>query len=461
MSPTITTPTLQAHLERGEFKAIRSALEPLHPAAIVNLVEAFETKDIVKILTSLPIRHQAEVFGYFPGDKQVEIAQAVRRGHLIAIITNMSHDERADLFAHLSPEQQEALLPGLAQAERDDICKLSSYPEGQAGASMTSDYATLPPHLTKEDAIAHLSKMAPETETIYQAFVIDDRRRLIGVVSLRDLILAKPQSRVEDLMKREPVRIHAHAPREEAVHLIAEFDLMVLPVVDEQEQLIGIITYDDAMDVAEAEGTEDFHTLAGVRSIRGHQTGHSLLAHKVKDAGIFMLYRMRIFWLVLLVFANIFSGAGIAHFEDTIATYVALVFFLPLLIDSGGNAGAQAATLMVRGLATGDVALRDWGHMIGKEVLVAGLLGITMALAVSVIGMFRGGPDIALVVSLSMIVIVLIGSLIGLTLPFILSRMKLDPAAASAPLVTSIADAAGVLIYFFIASTYLQPPPVG
>ncbi|MGY6531831.1 magnesium transporter, partial [Glycocaulis sp.] len=175
-------------------------------------------------------------------------------------------------------------------------------------------------------------------------------------------------------------------------------------------------------------------------------------------ASTFVLYRMRIVWLVLLVFGNIFSGAGIAYFEDTIMAYVALVFFLPLLIDSGGNAGSQAATLMVRGLAVGDVKLSDWGRMIGRESFVALLLGITMAIAVSAIGIVRGGPEVALVVSLSMVVIVLVGSVIGMSLPFILSRMKLDPAAASAPLITSIADAAGVLIYFSIATALLDLP---
>ena len=161
------------------------------------------------------------------------------------------------------------------------------------------------------------------------------------------------------------------------------------------------------------------------------------------------------FWLVLLVFGNIFSGAGIAHFEDTIASHLALLFFLPLLIASAGNAGSQSATLMVRALATGDVRAQDWSRMLGREILVAGLLGVTMAVAISAIGVWRGGPDIALVVAITMLVVVLIGSLIGMSLPFALSKFRLDPATASGPLVTSIADVAGVLVYFGIASVVL------
>jgi len=175
----------------------------------------------------------------------------------------------------------------------------------------------------------------------------------------------------------------------------------------------------------------------------------------VGRATILMLYRARVFWLVLLVFGNIFSGAGIAHFEDVIAAHMPLLFFLPLLIASGGNAGSQASTLTVRAMATGDVQMGHWGKMLGREVLVAGLLGLTMAMAIYGIGVWRGGTDIALIVSLAMIAIVLVGSLIGLTLPFVLTRVRLDPATASGPLVTSIADVAGVLTYFGIARMLL------
>ncbi|MFN4271572.1 MAG: magnesium transporter [Aliihoeflea sp.] len=207
---------------------------------------------------------------------------------------------------------------------------------------------------------------------------------------------------------------------------IARYDMLALPVVDADGRIrVGTV---------------------------------SNLATNLSDATVFMLYRARIVWLVLLVFGNIFSGAGIAYFEDTIEAYLALVFFLPLIIDSGGNAGSQSATLMVRALATGDVKLTDWGSMIGREVMVALGLGLTMALAVSVIGVFRGGPEIAMVVSSSMVLIDIVGSVIGMSLPFILSRFNLDPATASAPLVTSIADASGVLIYFFIATTFLPMP---
>ncbi|MGH8588961.1 MAG: magnesium transporter, partial [Gammaproteobacteria bacterium] len=216
-------------------------------------------------------------------------------------------------------------------------------------------------------------------------------------------------------------------------------------IVNGGDKLVGIVTYDDALDVVEAEATEDFHKGATVGKLDG----------SVREAALNLLYRKRVFWLVLLVFGNLFSGAGIAYFEDTITAYVGLVFFLPLLVGSAGNAGSQASTLMVRALATGDVMLKDWGRMLGRELVVAAALGLTMAIAVYGVGVMRGGAELALVVALAMLFAVMTGGLIGVSLPFMLSRFKLDPATASAPLVTTIADVTGVVIYFSIASIYL------
>ncbi|MDD2940248.1 MAG: magnesium transporter, partial [Acinetobacter harbinensis] len=224
------------------------------------------------------------------------------------------------------------------------------------------------------------------------------------------------------------------------------YDLLALPIVDAQGVMVGIVTYDDAMDVASEEATEDFLRVGAVNA-------SSKLS--LKNASIFVLYQKRVFWLVILVFGSLLSGIGIAHFEDIIAANIVLVFFLPLLVGSGGNAGSQSATLMVRALATGDVQFKDWFYLLGRESLVALCLGVTMAIAVSVLGYFRGDAMVALVLALSMLGIVLLGCLIGMSLPFILNRFKLDPASASAPLVTSICDATGVIVYLFIASQLL------
>jgi magnesium transporter len=438
---------LGAAIRAGDAVALRAAVDGEHPADIAGALEEFAAHHVWAVLDLLPLKEQADVFGYFGRDFQVDMAHQAPRARLARIVSEMNSDERADLFKELSDEQQDALLPALAQAEREDIRRLAAYEEDTAGAIMSSDYAVLTASLSAAQAIEKLRHEAPDKETIYRAYVTDPERRLLGAVRLRDLILASPKMLVRDLMEEAPVSVHVDEDQEEVARKISRYDVLALPVVDADGRLVGIVTHDDAMDVIQEEATEDFHKVGSVGD----------LDSSVRDASIGLLYRKRIAWLVLLVFGNLVSGAGIHYYEDTIASVVALVFFLPLLIGSSGNAGSQAATLMVRALATGDVMLKDWGRMLGREVLIAALLGLTMALAVSGIGWYRGGPGVALAVALTMVLVVLVGSLIGMSLPFILSRFKLDPATASAPLVTTLADASGVFIYFGVATAILFP----
>ena len=316
----------------------------------------------------------------------------------------------------------------------------------RADAVMTLEYATVGAMLTAAQAIEALRHDAVGAHTLYQIYVLDEGRQLLGTLSLGELILASPDTAVSQLMIVPVISARVDDSQEEIARLISYYDLVALPIVNARGQMVGIVTYDEAMDVVVEEATEDFHKGALI----GTRIGN------MKTATVSLLYRKRVLWLVLLVFGNLFSGAGIAAFEDVIASHIALVFFLPLLVDSGGNAGAQSATLMVRALATGEVVLRDWLKLLGRECFVAFGLGLTMAIAVASLGLLRGGIEIALIVSTSMMIIVLLGSLIGMSLPFLLSRMKLDPATASGPLITSIADAAGVLVYFGIASQVLE-----
>ena len=429
-----------------------AALDRLHPADAAEALAELAPDAAIARLLSLPLRQQALIFGYLEPGQQVALAEAMPRAALARLVSAMSSDERADLVRRLDAQARAALLPALAQAERDDIARLIAYPEGTAGSVMSSEYASLPPDISVAAAIARLREIAPDSETIYDAYVVDEDRRLIGVVSLRDLILAPETARVGDIMVTDVIAAHALDPREEVARTLSDYDLLALPLLDAEGRLVGILTADDAMDVAEEEATRNILKGSAVTEGPG---GEGLVA-SLRSASVFLIYRMRIFWLVGLVFGNIFSGLGIARFEEVIEANIALVFFLPLLIASGGNAGAQSATLVVRGMATGDVEPSDWLVLVAREVVIAGLLGLTMAVAVSAIGLARGGPGIALVVALAMTAIVLVGALIGLSLPFLLQRLGLDPATASGPLVTSIADVIGVLIYLGIASRLLS-----
>lgn len=435
-------------IENNDAEEIKEYIEDLHPVDISDAMRDMRVEQVADILTLLPVEEQAVIFGYMSAELQVRLSRYLGRKKLARIISEMSGDERTDLYNSLSHEEQKALMPVLSQLEREDIRRLASYPEETVGAIMTSDYAMLNPDLTAREAIDKLRFEAPDKETIYRSYVVDDERRLIGSVQLKDLIVAPPGTLVSEIMEESTPTLNVTDDQEDAARSIARYDMVAMPVIDDEGKIVGIVTHDDAMDVLESEVTEDFHKMAYVGQF----------TTSVKDAAVTVLYKNRVYWLLLLVFVNIFTGAGIAYFEDTISAYIALVFFLPLLIDSAGNAGSQSATLMIRAMATGEVHMRDWGRLVGKEFLVSFAIGVTMAFAVAFLGIFRGGAAIALVVALSMCTVVIIGSVIGMSLPFLLERFRLDPATASAPLVTSVADAAGVVVYFTIANMILGLP---
>ena len=436
---------LRAAMDKQDTVAIEALVIEFQPADLAEFLHDEEVDICLKLLAHLDIEERAEVFGYLPLNTQFEVSEQMTVEGLAQLLNCMDSDERADLFNLMEEDRQTAVLKLMAKEEREDLRRMASYEEETVGAIMTSDYASVPVTDTVVQALDKIRKTAPDAETIYQIYVLDKLHRLVGTVSLRELIVSRPTALVSDLMETDLITMFPDQDQEEASKLISRYDLLALPVIDNQHRLVGIVTYDDAMDVAEAEATEDILKGGSVSGLEG----------SIKDASKFMLYRKRIFWLLLLVFANIFTAAGIAIYEDTIAKYAVLVFFMPLLIGSAGNAGSQASTLMVRALGTGDVVMSDWVKLFGREIIIALALGLTMACAVAFIGYFRGGYDIALIVALSMVAVVMMGSLLGMSLPFILKRTGVDPATASAPLVATIADAAGILVYFGIATAIL------
>lgn len=445
MDSEIFQPLFEALSARDEDQVLEAA-SSFNAADLAEFIEQNMADDSGRqLLAALPLELKAKVFGYLGPETQTRLSEALPTAELAELVTAMPSDERADFFNLLDENKQYTLFHSLANREREDLRRLASYAEGTAGALMTSEYAVISSGMTASGAINLLRNTAPDKETIYHAYVIDGDYKLIGVVSLRNLITAMPGTPVDTLMATGLVSARTDTDQEEVAKLISKYDLLALPIVDEQDRLVGIVTYDDAMDVAEAEATEDIHKGATVGKL---DTG-------LTSASPFSLYRSRVHWLVILVFANIFTGAGIAYFEDTISQHIALLFFMPLLVASGGNAGAQSATLMVRGIATGDVSAADWGKLLSKEALVASALGLTMAVAVMAIGILRAGTEIAAVVAITMIIVVLVGSLIGMLLPFVLHKLNVDPATASMPLITTIADVSGVLIYFSIATALL------
>jgi magnesium transporter len=337
------------------------------------------------------------------------------------------------------------MLNLLTLHDRREALQLLGYPEESVGRLMTPDYVAVRPEWSIRQALKHIRSKGTDSETINVIYVTDGSWVLLDALSLRRFILANPEDPVSQIMDYSFVGISAFKDREEAVRMIQHYDLVALPVLDSGGVLIGIATIDDLMDVAQEEATEDFHKVAAVAPLKT----------SYRESSVWLLYRKRIIWLSVLLFVNLIASGVIAAYEEMLISTITLAFFIPLLIATGGNAGAQSATLMVRAIATGDVKLSQWLWATGREMAVAGLLGLTMGIASSVLGIFRGGLEIGIVVGLAMVLIVLVANFIGVVLPFLLTRIRVDPAVVSNPLITSVADVTGLIIYFSIATWIL------
>lgn len=400
-----------------------------------------------QLLALLDPDRQVRTFAYLDLSDQPAVLAALSPLRRRNIVGELDSDDRAALIDELEPEQAERLIAELPPEERDDMREMLAYDEASVGRLMNTEFVAVRPYWTIAEALDHIRIANENGVQVNRIHVTQLQGKLLDSLPLRDFILGRLDEPVRTLsQQREPITVRPEAERSEAVRLIQHYDLDSLPVIDADGVLLGTVTVDDVMDVAEEESTEDFHRLASVGAVD----------ISIRDAGIWYLFRRRAPWLVLLVFANIFSGAALAHYEDTISSALVLLFFLPLLIGSAGNAGSQSSTLMVRALATGDVSMRDWFSLLLKEFGVALALGLALGLAVAGLAIWRGGVAIGLTVALAMVVSVMAGSLIGMTLPFAFSKLKVDPATASTPLITCIADISGIVIYFGFASLLLD-----
>ena len=431
-------------LDSFDVNLIQDTSKHINPADIATFTKRMNMPQQVKLFQSLP--NSAYVLEYLSLAEQVNIARHLENQNLLKIISEMHSDSRVDLMKALPLSLQKYIYNGLEPDKRAEIKSLEIYAEESAGAIMSSDFVTLPPELTMQQAIDQLRHEASDSETLYLIYITNYLHQLEGVISLRQIIQSAPEQVISEVMNSQVITGLVDEDQEQIAKKLSHYDFIALPIVDAENHLLGIVTYDDAMDILQQEFNEDALKGSAVESSPNIS---------LKSAPIFSLYKKRVFWLVLLVFGSLLSGLGISHFEDIIAAHIVLVFFLPLLVGSGGNAGSQSATLMVRAIATGDAHLKDWFYLLGRESLVALCLGGTMAFAVSILGYIRGDEMVALVLAISMMAIVLLGCLIGMSLPFILNKLGLDPASASAPLVTSICDATGVVVYLFVASQLL------
>lgn len=452
MSHPLFGPEVRLMLQAKDDEEMKTFCETLHPATVAEaLAEECAVEEAWKILGHTNMRRQAEIFEYFPIEWQVKMVEGTGQQHMARLIEQMSHDDRVDLLRRLMPPVADQLIRLVDEADRRDILTLYSFAENTAGALATTEYAWLPATITINEAIDRLRLQAPDKETIYYIYVLDDNRKPLGVISLRDLILARRNALVQDVMEKDVVLVKAGDDRNHVAQTMARYDLLAIPVVDEDGRMVGIVTHDDAMDVVVEEATEDVHRLGAVGPV-----GDNYLETKFVT-----LWQKRAFWLACLFGAELLTIQAMAQYEEQIHTMVVLSLFIPLCISIGGNSGSQAVTLITRALALGEIEVRDWFKVIKHELLMGLALGLTLGVIGFVCGIgvaaFRNDTQavkLGFVVAQAVAAICLWGTLVGATMPLFFKRVGVDPGIASSPSVATFVDVTGIFIYFSVAKLH-------
>ncbi|MBT4757630.1 MAG: magnesium transporter [Opitutae bacterium] len=443
---TVTDLEVEALVEKGQLKALSESLTSWANPEVGDLILRLDKPHQVLVYRALPRERAADVFAYFEPEDQDDVLAALTDADTRALLADLSPDDRTAMLEELPATVTRRLMQLLSPEDLAESRKLLGYPEESVGRLMTPDYLRIRAEWTCEQALAHIRKFGRDSEIFNILYVTDASGKLVDIVRMRRLMMTEPTALIQEMLNYNCVSISAYDDREVAVEMIQRYDVNALPVVDSEGVLLGIVTVDDILDVAEEEATEDIQKGAAVAPL---ETRYSV-------ASPAQLFRKRIGWLLVLIFVNLISASVISSYEEFVLEFITLALFMPLVIASGGNCGAQSATLMVRAIATGDLELSDWLMAVGKELFVGFLLGIAMAVIAGMVSQIYGGDShIAWIVGLSMIAIVFVANSFGALLPFVLSRLNVDPAAASSPLITSVMDVLGLIIYFSIAVVVL------
>lgn len=442
---SLLQPDLRQMVVENDDVGLHEFCDALLPSVAAEVLEDVEPDSAWKVLSHCEAPRQAEIFQYLTLPAQVRLVNLIDRKSLSRIIEQLPADDRVDLLERLEPERVEDVLPLVAQAERNDIRRLLSYPDESAGAIMTTEYASLPANITVEDAFKRLMLQAPRAETIYYVYVVDDNRRLIGCVSFSQLIQSRRSALLQDVMEQDVISVRVDEDQESVANKITKYDFIAIPVVDDQNKLVGIVTHDDAADVLREEATEDAQMLGAVSPLEDSylQTPFITLAWK------------RGIWLVILLGAASLT-ARMLHFLEFYYFNEAelrnwMVLFFPLVLASGGNAGSQSATLVIRAMALHETDGKVW-QIVWREFRVGLLLGTVLGLLGFAVGCWLTGTvDKAVSVGLSVFLVVSLGTVWGSVLPLGLKRFGMDPALMSNPLIASISDMVGVVTFYTIA----------
>jgi len=452
---TLLGPDIAELLAQRRYDQLRAALLEFEPADIAELVDGLEQEQAPLVFRLLPRDLAADVFSYLDSEQQQHLITRLGTERVAALINELDPDDRTALLEEMPAEVAQRLIALLTPAERSVTQTILGYPEESVGRLMTPDYVRVKPEWTIAQAMEHIRKYGRDVETVNVIYVVDEHGTLIDDLRIRQFLLADPQQTVESLMDRKVTALNATDDREEAVRMMQHYDRVALPVVDSRGILVGIVTADDVADVAEEEVTEDIQKMAGMEALDAPYL----------EARFGPLLRKRGGWLLVLFLGEMLTASAMAYYEGEIARALVLMLFVPLIISSGGNAGSQASSLIIRAMAVGEINLRQWMRVLVREIttgLALGtLLGVVAVLRI-VLWPTRAtlyGEHyvlVALTVAFSLTAVVTFGTITGSMLPFILRRFNLDPATASAPFVATLVDVTGLVIYFSVAALVLQ-----
>ena len=443
---------LDALLAGGKKAELRGALNMLNEVDIAEYLETLDNEKMLVVFRLLPKDISAEVFSYMDNDQRTRIMEAMDDSEAIKLIDDMFIDDAVDFLEELPAGVVKRMLQGCDEKKRQLINQFLRYPENSAGSIMTIEYMEFHLGTTVGQAMAEIRRTGVDKETINTLYILDDSRKLLGTVGLRKLLLATDDRVVEDLMNTQVISVHTTDDQEVVADTVRKYDLLSIPVVDHEDRLVGIITVDDIVDVIEEENTEDFEKMAAMLPSDDEYLKTS----------VFKLAKNRLPWLLILMISATFTGMIITHFETVLSSAagigVALTACIPMLMDTGGNCGAQASTLAIRGLALGEIELRDIGKVLWKEVRVALILGVILAL-VNFLRIWFFTPydrTVAFIVSLAMFFTIIIAKSIGCTLPLLAKAIHLDPALMASPIITTLVDAASLTVLFTFASSIMK-----
>lgn len=457
MLDQLIAPDIRSAIRDGDLEETLGYFRDIHPADAAEVLTGLEPEESLAVLRRLEAELLADIFCELPGAYQTSLASLLPPAELAELVSDLSPDDRVDLLKALPEELMDAIMLALAKDERDDVHRLAAYPEGTAGSIMTTEFIALPASLTVTQAMERIRRDAADQESVYNSYIIDRQGRPVGVVNLRDLILAEPDSRLRDIMDDQVVTVQADDQTEDSTYKLTRYALVDLPVLDTNGAMIGLVTHDDAMVALEREHTEDMERFM---AISGSHDDTVYLR-----TSVWTHFKHRVVWLVILAGFGLISGAILQSFESTLMSLMILAFYMPMLADTGGNTGSQAATVVVRALALKEISPKDAFKVLWKELRVALMLCVVLGLlAFGRVLLFTAGADlpagmtifnIGTAIALALSVQVVSATVIGALLPLTAAKLGVDPALVASPALTTVVDITGLLIYFSIAKLVL------